>query len=174
MISVEGKSKEAIGCELYTLVCDRCGKTFYSGDCGRSSPVPGLLRRKATDSGWTCSEDASIFYSKGKDYCEKCKEINNMGHLTDYANRLIDKSEARKKELEDKWSKIYMKACTSKSGSDSTVPLVQIPLKTVQTQQDAHPDEEKNDEAHDTQDEPIDEVIRFGCSTIVIYPGMDK
>ena len=103
-----------------------------------------------------------------------------MGHLTDYAQQLIDKAEAKRKKIMDEWTRNLEKSKAATGGKSSGVlqPLIEIPLKTapVQKENNAPAAAERHEPPFRPEIplEPINEVIQFAASTILIYPGMDR
>ena len=100
-----------------------------------------------------------------------------MGRLTDYAKQLIDRAEARRKKLASDWIK-NTKGKDKEKNPRVLQPLIEIPLKTAPAPKENHgaPALEKPEPPPRPEIplEPIDEVIRFSLSCILIYPGMDK
>ena len=180
MIVLDKEHRKNTGFELYTLECDHCGRTFVFPDGGTHTVIPESARTKAVLYGWSCSKGKSAFYTGGDDFCEKCKEFANMGHLTDYAQQLIDKAEAKRKKIMDEWTRNLEKSKTATGGKSSGVlqPLIEIPLKTapVQKENNAPAAAERHEPPFRPEIplEPINEVIQFAASTILIYPGMDR
>ena len=180
MIVLDKEAYKKLGYELYTLECDHCGTTFVFPDGHTHLVIPEPARAKAVLYGWSCAKGESAFYTGGKDYCEKCKEFANMGHLTDYAQQLIDKAEAKRKKIMDEWTRNLEKSKAATGGKSSGVlqPLIEIPLKTSPVRKENNvPDAAEKHEPQIRPEiplEPIDEVIRFAASTVLIYPGMDK
>lgn len=180
MIVLDKESSKNAGCDLYTLECNHCGRTFVFPDGGTHIVVPESARAKAVLYGWSCSKGKSAFYTGGNDFCEKCKEFANMGHLTDYAQQLIDMAEAKRKKIMEEWTRNLEKSKTETGGKSSGVlqPLIEIPLKTapVQKENNVPAAAEKHEPPlrPEIPLEPIDEVIQFAASTVLIYPGMDR
>ena len=177
MIVLDKEAYKKLGYELYTLECDHCGTTFVFPDGHTHLVIPEPARAKAVLYGWSCTKGESAFYTGGKDYCGKCKEFADMGHLTDYAKQLIDRAEARRKKLESDWIK-NAKGKDKEKNPKVLQPLIEIPLKTAPAQKENNVQSaaEKHEPPlrPEIPLEPIDEVIQFAASTVLIYPGMDR